>query len=189
MGAMQSPADITGWLQGLGRDPAAAEQVAQLLYDELHRLARAHMRREHDGHTLGATALVSEAWLRLSEQTRTHWKDRGHFMAMASTMMRRILVDHALARRAAKRDAVLEPLSTTLAERHPAALDQDVVAVHEALLALQVHDARAAQVVELRYFGGLELDEVAQTLGVSLATVKRDWALARAWLARELAPR
>jgi RNA polymerase sigma-70 factor, ECF subfamily len=183
---MRSAADITGWLQGLGRDPAAAEQVAQLLYDELHRLARAHMRREHDGHTLGATALVSEAWLRLSEQTRTHWKDRGHFMAMASTMMRRILVDHAVARRAAKRDVALEPLSTTLADRHPAALDHDVVAVHEALLALQVHDTRAAQVVELRYFGGLELDEVAQALGVSVATVKRDWALARAWLRREL---
>ncbi len=144
------------------------------------------MRREAPGHTLGATALVHEAWFRLSEQTRTQWNDRGHFMAMASTMMRRILVDHAVARRAAKRDAALEPLSTTLLDRHGAGLDRDVVAVHEALLAFEAVDPRAAKVVELRFFGGLEVEEIAQAMGISSATVKRDWTLARAWLRREL---
>lgn len=179
--------DITHWLQQLGTDtPAAAEQVYGHLYSELHRLARSHMRRESPDHTLGATGLVNEAWFRMADQTRTHWNNRGHFMAVASTMMRRILVDHALARRAAKRDAALVPLSTTLLERQPGALDADVVAVHEALLAFEAVDERAAKVVELKFFGGLEIDEIADALGVSPATVKRDWLLARAWLRREL---
>ncbi len=181
----QAP-DVTSWLVQLGAHPEAGQQVYSLLYGELHRAARGHMRRESPGHTLGATALVNEAWLRLSEQTRTAWNDRQHFMAMASTMMRRILVDHAVAKRAAKRDAALEPLSTTLLDRHGEALDADIVAVHEALLALEAQDPRAAKVVELKFFGGLEVEEIAQTLGLSPATVKRDWALARAWLRREL---
>ena len=178
--------EITHWLAQLGANPQAAQEVYGQLYSELHRLARGHMRREAPGHTLGATALVHEAWFRLSEQTRTQWNDRGHFMAMASTMMRRILVDHAVARRAAKRDAALEPLSTTLLDRHGAGLDRDVVAVHEALLAFEAVDPRAAKVVELRFFGGLEVEEIAQAMGISSATVKRDWTLARAWLRREL---
>ena len=177
---------VTDWLAQLGANPQAAEQVYSLLYGELHRLARGHMRRESAGHTLGATALVSEAWLRLSEQTRAQWNNRGHFMAVASTMMRRILVDHALAKRAAKRDAGLEPISTTLLDRHGDGLDHDVVAVHDALLALEAHDLRAAKVVELKFFGGLEIEEIAQVLDVSPATVKRDWLLARAWLRCEL---
>jgi RNA polymerase sigma-70 factor, ECF subfamily len=183
---MPNGAEVTHWLRQLGHDPRATEQVYTLLYTELHRIARNHMRREHEAHTLGATALVSEVWLRLAGQTRTAWQHRGHFLAVASTMMRRILVDHALARRALKRAAALEPLSTTVAEQQAPALDRDVVAVHDALLALEVHDARAAKVVELRFFGGLELTEVAEALAVSEATVKRDWALARAWLRREL---
>jgi RNA polymerase sigma-70 factor, ECF subfamily len=178
--------DITHWLSQLGSEPQAAQQVYQHLYGELHRAARGHMRREAAGHTLGATALVNEAWLRMSTQNRTQWQDRGHFMAVASTMMRRILVDHAVARRTAKRDAVLEPIDTTWMDQHGGALDHDLAAVHEALLALEEHDPRAAKVVELRFFGGLEVDEVAQALGISAATVKRDWALARAWLRREL---
>ncbi len=181
-----TPGAVTQWLSQLDSDPAAAEQVWRLLYRPLHRLAGAHMRRETPGHTLSATALVSEAWLRLSVQSRTQWRDRGHFIAMASTMMRRILVDHALARRADKRAAELQPASTTLFEQHGAPLDRDVVAVHEALLALEAQDARAAKVVELRWFGGFEVEEVAEALGISPATVKRDWALARAWLRREL---
>lgn len=176
----------TDWLVQLGTHPEAAEQVYKLLYSELHRLARNHMRREPVGHTLGATALVSEAWLRLSEQTRARWNDRGHFMAVASTMMRRILVDHALAKRAAKRDADLEPISTTLLDRQGNVLDRDIVAVHDALLALEAQDKRAAKVVELKFFGGLEIEEIAQVLDVSAATVKRDWTVARAWLRREL---
>jgi RNA polymerase sigma-70 factor, ECF subfamily len=174
------------WLAQLGAQPEAAEQVYGMLYHELHRLARNHMRRESAGHTLGATALVSEAWLRLNEQTRTQWNNRGHFMAMASTMMRRILVDHAQAQRAAKRDVHLESISTTLLDRHGEGLDHDVVAVNDALLALQAQDPRAAKVVELKFFGGLEIDEIGQVLDISPATVKRDWVLARAWLRREL---
>jgi RNA polymerase sigma factor (TIGR02999 family) len=181
--------DVTQWLAQLGHDPLAAEQAYTLLYQPLKRLARSHMRRENPEHTLSATALVHEAWLRLSEQTRTQWRNRGHFMAIASTMMRRVLVDHALARRAAKRDAAFDDAAGALLDEQPARADHDVVAVHDALLALEAHDARAAKVVELRFFGGFELDEVAEALGISLATVKRDWALARAWLARELAPR
>lgn len=179
--------DVTIWLERLGAgQPQAMQQVVTLLYDELHRAARGHMRREAEHHTLSATALVNEAWLRLSEQHRTQWTNRQHFIAMASTMMRRILVDHALARRAQKRAAAMESISTTLLDRHPGALDRDVVAVHEALLAFEALDPRAAKVVELRYFGGLEIDEIAQALDISPATVKRDWALARAWLRREL---
>jgi len=183
--------EVTQWLSELGQaagdQPAqAAQQVYALLYGELHRVARVHMRRESAEHTLGPTALVHEAWFRLSEQNRTQWRNRGHFLAVASTMMRRILVDHALARRAAKRGAELEPISTTLLDRHGTTLDRDVVTVHEALLALQAQDERAAKVVELKFFGGLEVDEIAQALDISAATVKRDWTLARAWLRREL---
>jgi RNA polymerase sigma factor (TIGR02999 family) len=186
-GAMNAAPDVTSWLQKLGsQTPEAAQQVYTLLYDELHRVARGHMRREAQDHTLGATALVHEAWFRLSEQTRTQWLNRGHFMAMASTMMRRILVDYALAQRASKRGVTPEPLSTTLLDRQSAALDRDVVAVHDALLALEAQDPRAAKVVELKFFGGLEIEEIAQALEVSAATVKRDWTLARAWLRREL---
>jgi RNA polymerase sigma factor (TIGR02999 family) len=181
------PQEVTLWLEQLSAgQPGASHQVFTLLYGELHRLARVHMRRESPGHTLGATGLVHEAWFRLSEQNRTLWRNRTHFMAVSSTMMRRILVDHALAHRAAKRDAELEPISTTLLDRHGDGLDHDVVAVHDALLALEAHDARAAKVVELKFFGGLEIEEIAQVLEISPATVKRDWTLARAWLRREL---
>lgn len=181
--------EVTAWLAQLGTDAGGAQaqqQVYALLYGQLHRAARGHMRRESPDHTLGPTALVHEAWFRMADQTRTEWRNRSHFMAVASTMMRRILVDHALARRANKRAAALEPISTTLLDRHGQALDHDVVSVHEALLALQSHDPRAAKVVELKFFGGLEIDEIAQAMQISSATVKRDWTLARAWLRREL---
>ncbi len=179
--------EVTQWLEDLGSDsPQASGQLFELLYRELHDLARNHHRREAPGHTLPTTGLLHEAWFRMVAQTRTPWRNRRHFMAVASTMMRRILVDHEQARRTAKRDAERVPL--TLADLDRLSTDRDdlVVAVHESLLALEVVDARAAKVVELRFFGGLEVEEVAATLEISTATVKRDWAFARAWLLREL---
>jgi RNA polymerase sigma factor (TIGR02999 family) len=184
------PQDLTIWLRQLGdANPGASSQVFELLYDELRRVARMHLRRENPGHTLSATGLAHEAWFRMAEQTRTQWRNRSHFLAVSSTMMRRILVNHELARRADKRDAELVPVTLSGLEQIGIAPDRDVVAVHEALLAFEEVDARAAKVVELRFFGGMENDEVAQALGTSLATVKRDWAVARAWLHRELAVR
>ena len=170
-------------------NPGASSQLFEVLYDELRRVARMHLRRENPGHTLSATSLAHEAWFRMAEQTRTQWKNRSHYLAVASTMMRRILVNHELARRADKRDAELVPVTMSGLEQIGAPPDRDLVAVHEALLAFEEVDKRAAKVVELRFFGGLENEEVAEVLDVSLATVKRDWAVARAWLHRELAVR
>ncbi len=186
----EDPAEVTQWLRQLGAaTPSASSQLFELLYAELKRVARSHLRKENPGHTLSATGLAHEAWFRMAEQSRTPWQNRSHFLAVASTMMRRILVNHELARRASKRD--VEMVAVTLAglEQFSDAPDRDVVAVHEALLAFEAVDARAAKVVELRFFGGLENEEVAQALNISLATVKRDWAVARAWLHRELASR
>jgi RNA polymerase sigma factor (TIGR02999 family) len=185
-----TPAEVTQWLAHVGTDqPAVAQQLFELLYGELRRLARSQLRREDAGHTLSATALTHEAWFRLAAQTRTQWKNRSHFLAVAATMMRRILINHAQARRAAKRDAELLPLTLAGLEQVAATADQDVLAVHEALLAFEALDPRAAKVVELRFFGGLEIEEVAEALAISPATVKRDWTLAQAWLRRELAQR
>lgn len=183
-----APGELTQWLAALPQhDEAASRQLFEALYDELRRLARGQLRRERPEHTLNATALAHEAWFRLAEQGRTRWRDRGHFLAVAATMMRRILVNHELARRADKRDAELVPVTLQGLEQLAAAGPApDVVAVHEALLAFEALDPRAARVVELRFFGGLEHDEVAALLGVSVPTVKRDWALARAWLHRAL---
>ena len=196
------PSEITLWLSQLSdADPQSSSQQSSqqpsqqssqlfaLLYDELRRMARNHLRRENPGHTLSATGLAHEAWFRMAGQTRTQWRNRNHFLAVSSTMMRRILVNHELARRADKRDVQLVPVTLSGLEPIGAAADRDLVAVHEALLAFEEVDARAAKVVDLRFFGGLENEEVALALDVSLATVKRDWAVARAWLHRELATR
>jgi RNA polymerase sigma factor (TIGR02999 family) len=156
------------------------------LYDDLRRMARGHMRKEHPGHTLSATALTHEAWFRLAEQNRTQWRNRGHFLAVASTMMRRILVNHEQARRAEKRNAELTSISLSGLDEIALPADRDVLAVHESLLAFEAVDERAAKIVELRFFGGLEIEEIADALGISPATVKRDWTLARAWLRREM---
>ena len=195
MTAMDMPtvtgADAAQWLQQLeAGETRSVDQLFAALYSELKCQAVQQMRKESAGHTLSATALTHEAWFRLSEQTRTQWQSRSHFLGMASIMMRRILVNHAVARQAAKRDALL--VSLTLSEAAEFAADlaggdgTEVVKVHDALLALEAVDARAAKVVELKFFGGLEVEEIAEVLGIGSATVKRDWALARAWLHREL---
>lgn len=197
---MRAPlSDITEWLNDLAPlAQADAPEVASTdaarvssdlfvwLYAELHRVARNHMHRENAGHTLSATALTHETWFQMTAQTRTQWQSRSHFLAVASTAMRRILVKHARAKRADKRYALR--VSLTAAEHVPSnPLGEDVVAIHETLEAFERIDMRAAQVVELKFFGGMENMEVAEALGISVATVKRDWGLARAWLLRELA--
>lgn len=178
---------LTQWLSQFdGPDPAAGQRLFEALYDELRRMARNHMRKENPGHTLSATALTHEAWFRMAEQSRTHWRSRNHFLAVASTMMRRILVNHEVARRTDKRQAEITSASLSGLDEIALPVDRDVLAVHESLLAFEAVDARAAKVVELRFFGGLEIEEIAQVLELSPATVKRDWALAKAWLHRDL---
>jgi RNA polymerase sigma factor (TIGR02999 family) len=184
--------EITQWLQQLGEQhpqavSQASSQLFALLYDELRRMARSHLRRENPGHTLSPTGLAHEAWFRMADQSRTQWQSRSHFLAVASTMMRRILVSHEIARRADKRDVDLVPVTMGGLEQIGVAPDRDVVAVHDALLAFETVDPRAARIVELRFFGGLENDEIAEALQISVATVKRDWAVARAWLHQSLA--
>ncbi len=180
------PGQVTQWLAAQpDHDPKVAQRLFELLYRDLRGLARSHLRREAPGHTLSATGLAHEAWFRMAEQQRTQWRNRAHYLAVASTMMRRILVNHEQARRAAKRDADLTFTIDGL-DQVGVAPDRDIVAVHDALLAFEAIDPRAAKVVELRFFGGLENEEIADVLAVSPATVKRDWTLARAWLHREL---
>lgn len=190
-------ANVQRWLATMsatGEAPAPGDAVPAAdadgffaaLYAELKRSAQAHMRKENAGHTLSATALTHEAWFRLSAQTRTQWQSRSHFLGMASIMMRRILVNHAIAKQALKREALLVPMTLAEAEAVAGGPSAEVVRVHEALLAFEPVDPRAARVVELKFFGGLENEEIAELMGLSLATVKRDWTLARAWLHREL---
>ena len=186
------PQDITRWLSQLDADQdaggsQAVNQLFATLYGELKRSANAQMRKEYAGHTLSATALTHEAWFRLTAQTRTQWESRSHFLGMAAIMMRRILVNHAVAKQAIKRDMPLVSLTLTEAQQ-VAGKDggAEVVQVHDALLAFEQMDPRAAKVVELKFFGGLENEEIAEVMGLSVATVKRDWSLARAWLHREL---
>jgi RNA polymerase sigma factor (TIGR02999 family) len=171
-------------------DPRALKTLIPLVYDELRRLARAQLRRERPGHTLQTTALVHEAYLRLAGQEKLSFESRGHLRAIAANTMRRILVEHARARRAAKRGGERARLTLTdglgLAEESKPV---DVLALDEALRRLAEVDPRASRVVELRFFGGLTVEETAEILGVSAPTIKREWALARAWLRREMSLR
>jgi RNA polymerase sigma factor (TIGR02999 family) len=181
--------DITGLLRSwAGGDKDALDRLVPLVHDQLHRLAHQSMRRESAGHTLQTTALVNEAYLRLADAGNLQWQDRIHFFAISATVMRRILVDFARARRAAKRQAILlrAPVDVDKVEVPAARPDADVLALDDALQSLAGFDPRGARVVELRYFGGLTVEETAEALGVSPKTVKRDWAAARAWLLGEL---
>lgn len=183
-----SPDDVTVLLQELRHGNAeAANRLARVVYDELHRIAEAAMRREREGHTLQPTVLVSEAFLRLIGERSTVWQNRMHFYALAARTIRRILVDHARARGRAKRDFGLRvTLDESLAGTPEQSLD--VLALDAALTRLAAAAPRQARIVELRYFGGLEVEETAEAMEISPATVKRDWTFARAFLLRELRP-
>lgn len=185
----RTDSDVTRLLASLAHgDAHALEALMPVVYDELKRLAASQLRRERGDHTLGATALVHEAFLRLVDQRTVDWQGRAHFFGIAAQAMRRILVDHARRRTAGKRSRQQQ---ITLDTAVPVAADleaDEVLAVHEALERLGALDARQAQLVELRYFAGFTIEEAAGLLGISPATAKRDWALARAWLQRELAP-
>ena len=167
-------------------DREAADLLWQLTYDELRRIAQHHLRRERAGHTLTATDLVHEAYVRLVDQTRISWKDRSHFFGIASQACRRVLVDHARRRLAQKRGAGVAAVtlneSALLVDDHT----DEILAVNRALERLAAIDERLHRVVEHRYFGGLTEEETAEALGVSTRTVRRDWIKAKAWLRREL---
>ena len=174
----------TGYWKG-----AQLDEVAPLVYEELRRLAQRYMSGERPGHTLQATALVNEAYLRLADRTGSHWQDRSHFFAGAARIMRHILVDHARNRHRAKRGAgaVNVELSEALVLVEEQA--EQVVDLNEALQRFAGLDRRASQVVELKYFGGMSYDEIAEVLGISAITVRRDWEFAKAWLHKELSAR
>jgi RNA polymerase sigma factor (TIGR02999 family) len=173
--------------QARAGDREAMDRLVSLVYDELHALAHRKLAFEQAGHTLQTTALVHEAYLRLVDQTRVDWQNRTHFFAVAALAMRRILVNHAEGRRAAKRGGAVVPLE--LEEAHAAAgtvPDDRILALDEALTRLSRFNERGARVVEYRFFGGLDYDEIAAIMGLSAITVRRAWETARAWLKREL---
>jgi RNA polymerase sigma factor (TIGR02999 family) len=186
MGAPYSQ-QITGLLRAWGAgDELARDQLVPLLHRELKRIAKSYMRRERTGHTLQPTALVNEAFLRLVDVHDVQWQDRAHFFAVAAQIMRRILVNHALARGAGKRGGGLRPAALDEALVVSPERDSEIVALDEALEALAKRDPRKAQVVDLRFFGGLSVEETAAVLKVSEQTVLRDWRLSKSWLAREM---
>ena len=183
---------VTDWLLELGRgDKAGLDQMLPVLYDELHRLAEAYLRREDPGHTLQPTALVHEAYLRLIDQRRVDWRNRAQFLGVAAGIMRRILVDHARGRAARKRGGGAEAVSLSLVEAPSGRPEVELIALEQALEQLTARDPRKAQVVELKFFGGLSAREIAEVMGISDATVEREWTFAKAWLykAIEGAPR
>ena len=171
------------------QDRSARERLMPLVYDELRRLAHQYMRRERDNHTLQTTGLVNEVYLRLAGLDRLQWRDRSHFMAMAATFMRRILVDYARERGADKRGA---GISITSIDDHDAPAPErelDLISLDEALTRLASFDARQSRIVEMRFFGGLTVEETAEALDLSPTTVKREWASARAWLYHQITAR
>jgi RNA polymerase sigma factor (TIGR02999 family) len=173
---------LRAWSDG---DQGALEKLTPIVYDELHRLARRYMKRERPGHSLQATALVNEAYMRLVDYERMQWQNRAHFFAVSAQVMRRILVEHAR-RHNLKRGAGVQHVSLEEAAVVGGDQDVDLVALDNAMNALARIDPRKVQVVEMRFFGGLSVEETGEVLKVSTVTVKRDWRAARAWLYREL---
>jgi len=174
---------LVDWGNG---DQAALEKLTPLVYNELHRLARRYMGRERPGHTLQTSALVNEAYIRLIDWKNIQWQNRAHFFAVSAQLMRRILVDFARSRNYAKRGGAARNVSLDEAMVVSREKGTDLVALDDALDSLARLNERQSRVVELRFFGGLELDEIAEVMKVSVGTVRRDWSLARAWLHREL---
>lgn len=182
-----SPQEVTqlllDWRNG---DQAALEKLTPLLYGELRRLAESYLRRERADHTLQATALVNEAFLQLLGNHDVNWQSRAHFFGIAARLMRQILVDHARARSADKRGAGQEALPLDEAIEVPGGRPADVVALDEALRDLAVFDERKSRVIEVRYFGGLSIEETAEVIGISVATVRRELRMAEAWLYQQM---
>ena len=173
---------LTRWKSG---DEAALDSLIPIVYNELHRLAHHYLRSERPGHTLQSTALVHEAYMRLVDQGPGHIQDRSHFVAIAARLMRQILVDHARTRRAQKRGPEYK-IELDEASDLPQKERVDIIALNDALNALSRRDAQQERIVTMRFFGGLTVEETASILGISPATVKRDWVMAKAWLTREV---
>ena len=181
------PDNVTQLLEKWGEgDESALAELMPVIYSELRRLADAYLRRERRDHTLQPTALVNEAYLKLVGQQRVRWQNRAHFYGVSAQLMRRILVDHARARQAQKRGGADYRLSLEHVDPASDSPDLDLLAVHEALERLAAKDSQQARVVELRFFGGLSIEEAAEVMGIGHATVEREWKMARAWLRREL---
>jgi RNA polymerase sigma factor (TIGR02999 family) len=184
------PAEVTELLRRWSRgDVAARESLVPLVYDELRRLARYYLASQRSNHTLQSTAIVHEAYLRLAGRDNVHWENRGHFFAVAAQLMRRILVDHARKRNAAKRGGAQLTLLVDEAVEPSSQRELDLVALDDALKALAELDARQSRIVELRFFGGLSIEDTSRLLEISPATVKREWSTARAWLYEEISGR
>ena len=181
--APQITAQLIAWSHG---DATALDEVIRAVYQELRRMADRYLRQERPGHTLQPTALVHEAWLRLIDQTQVNWHNRAQFFGVAAQMMRRILVDHAKTKHRDKRGGTAAKLPLDEVMNLSQARAADLVALDDALTSLAEVDARKCRVVELRFFGGLSVEETAEVLGVSPQTVLRDWKLAKAWLYQEI---
>ena len=185
----KAPPNVTDLLIAWsGGNKEALDELIPLVYDELRRQAARYLRRERAGHTLQTTALIHEAYLRLVGQKDVRFQNRAHFFGVAARLMRQILVDHARTRRRAKRGGSEVRVSLTQANAVAKGRDIDLIVLDEALNRLAEIDLQQSKIVELRFFGGLNVEETAAIVGVSPATVKRDWSIARAWLRRELSP-
>lgn len=179
--------DVTVLLRDLTRgNGGAAEKLIPLVYSELHRLARNYMRHERMGHTLQATALVHEAYLKLVDQRSVDWQGKAHFMGIAAQIMRRILIDHARAHMRDKRGCGVIPVPLEEALVFAPEQSSELIKLDRSLERLEKHDPRQARIVELRFFGGMTVEETAEALGISTITVKRDWSMAKAWLHGDL---
>lgn len=180
-----SPDDVTRLLIKFGKgDRSSLDEMLPLVYGELRRLAAFYLTKERRGHTLQPTALVHEAYLRLVNQERVDWKNRAQFFGLAAEMMRRILLNHARDRAAGKRGGKAERVSLSEVDRSPQMKDMDLIALDNALNQLEAMDPRKSKIVEMKFFSGLTTEEIAEILQISAATVKREWALSRAWLFR-----